>query len=307
MDKFLLFSVSRFGTESWHIIKKNILKDPLLSENPTYRTKSEDYLRLRYYYVLKHYARQFHIKVQALYYSTAVEPYDFERDFKASVRSSVLLTAEESRLRSPEQDLLDCIDKGYGVGRVCITVDMFQDINLDQDPESSDDSKDEKFKGLDDSDDNLNSGKYNLRKKSKKKKQAKSKKLPEIDDNDEESWDQRDPHDGPPRKNRKKAASKAQEPKPAAVEPKKQKVVTQSKLDYFLKPTPGNSQNTHSQGVAADHPLDEEVIEHLSENRDEEMEELQDHHLTKMLEQDSDFDDNDLDNDSDDMPFPVHG
>ncbi len=97
LDKYLLFAVSRLGTEKWHTVKSNLLKDPILSQNPSYRTKTEEFLRIRYFHVLKHYANQFSIEVQALYISTQVVPYDFETEFKASIRSSVLLTAEQSK------------------------------------------------------------------------------------------------------------------------------------------------------------------------------------------------------------------
>lgn len=96
LDKFLLFEVSRRGIESWGTIKHRLMLDSFLSSNPVYRTKSESFLRNRYYFVLKNYAKFFKIKVRKLYLSQIVEKYDFQRNFKIQIQSSKNLTNEES-------------------------------------------------------------------------------------------------------------------------------------------------------------------------------------------------------------------
>ena len=55
--------------------------------------------------------------------------------------------------------MLECLDKGYGVGRVSITVDMFQDVNLDVADASSSEAD---ARDNDDSDDASDNKQYDL-------------------------------------------------------------------------------------------------------------------------------------------------
>jgi hypothetical protein len=97
LDKFLLFQVSRCGLYNWELIKRNLDKDMILGDNPVFRTKSETWLKGRYFYVLNLYSQLYEIPVAKLTVSICVEPYDFKSNFKRTLESSPSLTKEDSR------------------------------------------------------------------------------------------------------------------------------------------------------------------------------------------------------------------
>lgn len=175
------------------------------------------------------------------------------------------------------------MDKGYGIGRVPMSISMFQDIDIQAEIDEEDLSDDQN------SDDDkpcrpqsAAATRISTRLRRGPNIGALREVIPEDDEHNEESWNER-------RGNRssKKPKSKKATAQDGVMPNKANDGAKQAKMDYFLK-----KQKTKDKGKG-------DFVQNSEDRLDEGVEDgLHDHHMNNMMEEDSI--DGDYSEDSDD-------